>query len=63
MIDLCLRADPAKRPSCDRVDSYLTDFSDIIVAQQREREESANGSLRQEPSTPDDAYSVYSTYL
>ena len=31
-----MRSDPATRPNCDRVDSYLTDLSEIIAEQHNE---------------------------
>jgi hypothetical protein len=36
VIGLCLKVNPADRPGCERVDSYLTDFSEIVTTQHRE---------------------------
>lgn len=30
VISLCLKTDPNERPSCDRLDRYLTDFADVV---------------------------------
>ena len=62
VISLCLRTEPANRPNCDRINSYLTDLSEIIAEQHKEQ---------QPPLTPtnfistiDDSMStISSTYL
>ena len=62
VISLCLKSDPAKRPNCDRIDSYLTDLSEIIAEQSKEL------STPLPPPTPasaidDESSIISSTYL
>ena len=57
VIGLCLRSDPAKRPNCDRVDSYLTDLSEIIARRHDELRLPAANSI----SAIDDSSSIISS--